>query len=287
MEKTPGPSAPRPSADLPALKRQARQIRRDIVTMTHAAGSGHPGGSLSAVDFVTALYFHKLRHDPKSPGWEGRDRVVFSKGHVAPVLYAALARSGYFPPEELMTLRRLSSHLQGHPCVDTPGVEVGTGSLGQGLSVAVGMAMAAKLDGRDTRFYVVCGDGELQEGQIWEALMAAGHFRLDNLLAFVDRNLLQIDGWVEDVMGLEPLADKLRSFRWHVHDIDGHDMGALVETLDGFPRGDGLPTVILGRTIKGQGVSFMENQAGWHGKAPNDDELARALAELVDPEVEQ
>jgi len=269
------------------LEKMARQIRRDIIEMTHAAGSGHPGGSLSATDFVTALYFNKLRHKADDPCWDGRDRVIFSKGHVAPVLYAALARSGYFPCEDLVTLRRFRSHLQGHPCTCTPGVEVGTGSLGQGLSVAVGMAMAAKLDGRSNLFYVVNGDGELQEGQIWEAAMAAGHFKLDNVLSFVDYNNLQIDGPVEKVMGLAPLAQKFRAFRWHAVEIDGHDMAALVRALKKFPRQDGKPTVIIGRTIKGKGVSFMENEAGWHGRAPNDEEYARAMRELADPEEQQ
>ncbi len=266
------------------LKKMARQIRRDIIEMTHAAGSGHPGGSLSAADFVTALYFHKLRHNPKDPCWEGRDRVVFSKGHVAPVLYAALGRAGYFPCDEFTSFRQYGSHLQGHPCNCTPGVEVGTGSLGQGLSVIVGMAMAAKLDGKDSLFYCVNGDGELQEGQIWEAMMAAGHFKLDNVLTFIDYNNLQIDGPVEEVMGIAPLADKLRAFRWHVIEVDGHDMATLVEALDEFPRRDGKPTAIIGRTIKGKGVSFMENQAGWHGKAPNDEEYKKAMAELAGEE---
>jgi len=270
--------------DIPELEKMARQIRRDIVEMTHAAGSGHPGGSLSATDFVAALYFSKLRHDPKDICWAGRDRVVFSKGHVAPVLYSALARSGYFPPEDLTDLRKLKSHLQGHPCTCTPGVEVGTGSLGQGLSVVVGMALAAKLDGLDTLFYCINGDGELQEGQIWEALMAAGHYKLDNVCTFVDYNNLQIDGWVEDVMGVAPLADKLRSFRWHVIEIDGHDMGQILDALAQFPRDDGKPTAIVGTTIKGKGVSFMENEAGWHGRAPNDEEYEQAMRELADPE---
>jgi transketolase len=273
-----------PKLDVAALENTARQIRRDIVTMTHAAGSGHPGGSLSAADFVAALYFHKLRHDPQNPHWPDRDRVVFSKGHVAPVLYAALARSGYFPPDDLPTLRRLGSHLQGHPCLETPGVEVGSGSLGQGVSVAVGMALAARRDGLANLFYAVCGDGEMQEGQIWEALMAAGHFGLDNLLVFVDHNNLQIDGWVEDVMGIEPLADKLRAFRFNVVEVDGHDMAALVAALGEFPAKNGRPTALVAKTIKGKGVSFMENQAGWHGRAPSDEELARALSELADPE---
>lgn len=270
--------------ELDDLVRMARQIRRDIIEMVHAAGSGHPGGSLSCADFVTALYFRKLRHRPDDPHWEGRDRVIFSKGHVAPVLYAALARSGYFPVEDLNGLRRFGSHLQGHPCMCTPGVEVGSGSLGQGLSVVVGMAMAAKLDGRPNLFFCVNGDGELQEGQIWEAMMAAGHFRLDNLLTFIDYNNLQIDGEVEKVMGVAPLADKLRAFRWEVIEIDGHDMAALVAALDGFPRSDGRPTAIIGRTVKGKGVSFMENIAGWHGRAPNDEQFAQAMRELADPE---
>lgn len=270
--------------DPPQLERIARQIRRDIIEMIHAAGSGHPGGSLSAADLVTALYFYKLKHDPARPDWPERDRVIFSKGHVAPVLYAVLARCGYFPAEDLMSLRRFDSHLQGHPCMETPGVEVGTGSLGQGLSVAVGMALAAKLDGRANLFYVINGDGELQEGQVWEAYMAAGHYRLDNILSIIDRNRLQIDGWVEDVMGLEPLVNKLRAFRWHVVELDGHDMEAILLALDNFPRCDGKPTAFIASTIKGKGVSFMENQAGWHGKAPDDEETAKALRELTEPE---
>ena len=265
------------------LEKMARQIRRDIIEMTHAAHSGHPGGSLSCADYVTALYFNKLRHKPEDPCWEGRDRVVFSKGHAAPVLYAALSRSGYFPADDLAALRCLHSPLQGHPCNCTPGVEVSTGSLGQGLSVAVGMALAAKLDGRETLFFCVNGDGEMQEGQIWEALMAAGHYQLDNVLTFIDYNNLQIDGEVEKVMGIAPLAEKLKSFRWRVAEVDGHDMQTLVDVLDEFPHHDGHPMAVIGRTVKGKGVSFMENQAGWHGKAPNDEEYEQAMRELADP----
>lgn len=268
------------------LRNIARQIRRDIVTMTHAAGSGHPGGSLSATDFVTALYFSELKHDPTNPCMEDRDRVIFSKGHVAPVLYSALARSGYFPVEELVNLRKLDSPLQGHPCTACPGVEVGTGSLGQGLSVGVGLCLTAKRRDQKYRTYVIMGDGELQEGQIWEAAMSAAHFGLDNLCGFVDYNNLQIDGYVEDVMDIADVAAKWRSFNWNVIECDGHDMAQVVSALAKARAHKGSPSVIIGKTIKGKGVSFMEDQAGWHGKAPNDEELKLALDELVEREGE-
>ena len=267
-----------------ALNKVARQLRRDVLEMIHIAGSGHPGGSLSCADFTAALYFSHLRHDPKNPDWPDRDRVIYSKGHVAPILYAALARSGYFPVEQLKTLRRLDSPLQGHPAIDLPGVEVGTGSLGQGLSVGVGMAMAGLARGADYQVYVVLGDGELQEGQVWEAVMAGAHYCCHNLCAFVDYNNLQIDGCVADVMNIADLAAKWKAFNWNVIECDGHDMASLTAALDLAKRNMQRPTVIIGKTVKGKGVSFMEDQAGWHGKAPNADELAKALAELSDGE---
>lgn len=265
------------------LQDRARAIRRDIVRMIHAAGSGHPGGSLSAADFVTALYFGRLTHDPENPDMPDRDRVIFSKGHVAPVLYAALAHCGYFSRDLLLTLRRLGSPLQGHPCLSCQGVEVGTGSLGQGLSIGVGLSLAAKKSGLASRVYVICGDGEMQEGQIWEAAMSAAHFKTDNLCAFVDCNNLQIDGYVQDVMGIADLGAKWRSFNWHVIRCDGHDMTALLAALDEASAVADQPSVILGKTVKGKGVSFMEDQAKWHGKAPDDEQLQQALEELVDP----
>jgi transketolase len=272
------------SAELSRLEKIARTIRRDIVEMVHAAGSGHPGGSLSSADFVAALYFSRLRHKPEDPCWEDRDRVVFSKGHVAPVLYSALARSGYFPVEQLTTLRKLGSMLQGHPATCCPGVEVGTGSLGQGISVAVGLALAAKRKNKDFRVYTILGDGELQEGQVWEAAMSAAHFRLNNLIAFVDYNHLQIDGAVSQVMEVADLRCKWESFNWNPILCNGHDMEQLVAALDEAKRTRSKPSVIIGDTVKGKGVSFMEDQPGWHGRAPNAEELALALAELAEPE---
>lgn len=266
------------------LEKIARTIRKDIVRMIHVAGSGHPGGSLSATDFVTALYFSRLRHDPKNPEWKKRDRVIFSKGHVAPVLYSALARSGYFLVEDLNRLRKLDSPLQGHPCITCPGVEIGTGSLGQGLSIGVGLALSSKMRKEDFRVFVVLGDGELQEGQIWEAVMSAAHFKTDNLCAFVDYNNLQIDGYVEDIMGLADLGAKWKAFNWNVIHCDGHDISALLDALDMAASVKDKPSVIIGKTIKGKGVSFMEDQADWHGKAPNSQELELALKELADPE---
>ncbi len=260
----------------------AKTLRRHIIEMTASAASGHPGGSLSAVEIMVALYFRVLRYRPEDPDWPDRDRFVLSKGHAAPALYAALAEVGLVSTEELCTLRKIDSRLQGHPdktC--TPGLESTSGSLGQGLSFGVGAALAARLDGRAYRVYVLLGDGECDEGQVWEAAMAAAHFKLDNLVGIVDHNGLQIDGWNRDVMNLEPLPDKWRSFGWKVLEVDGHD---LARVLDAFDQAKGVkeqPTMIIAHTVKGKGVSFMENQADFHGKAPTREEAERALKELA------
>lgn len=260
----------------------ARNIRRRIIEMTHAAGSGHPGGSLSAAEIMAVLFFGVMRHDPKRPQWEGRDRFYLSKGHACPVLYAALGESGYFDSAEYPNFRKLGSRLQGHPHrLKTPGVEASSGSLGQGLSLAVGTALGLRMDGKPNRVYCLMGDGELQEGQVWEAAMAAGHFRLDNLCAIVDYNGLQIDGQVEAVMGLAPLSEKWRSFRWNVLEVDGHRVEALSSAFERASNTKGKPTVVLARTVKGKGVSFMENRPEWHGRAPNDEECEKALKELT------
>ncbi|BCV20157.1 transketolase [Moorella sp. Hama-1] len=267
--------------DYQELAATARQIRRHIIRMVGAAGSGHPGGSLSAADIMTALYFKVMRLDPARPDWPERDRFVLSKGHAAPVLYATLAERGFFPVDQLTTLRQLGSPLQGHPDRKSlPGVEVSTGSLGHGLAVANGMALAARLDGRDYRVYVLMGDGELEEGMVWEGAMAAAHYRLDNLTAIVDHNHLQIDGRVEEVMSPEPVAAKFQAFGWEVLAIDGHDFGQILGALERAREIKGRPTVIIAETVKGKGVSFMEKQAGWHGKAPKPEEVEKALAEL-------
>lgn len=267
--------------DYQELAATARQIRRHIIRMVGAAGSGHPGGSLSAADIMTALYFKVMRLEPARPDWPERDRFVLSKGHAAPVLYATLAERGFFPVDQLTTLRQLGSPLQGHPDRKSlPGVEVSTGSLGHGLAVANGMALAARLDGRDYRVYVLMGDGELEEGMVWEGAMAAAHYRLDNLTAIVDHNHLQIDGRVEEVMSPEPVAAKFQAFGWEVLAIDGHDFGQILGALERAREIKGRPTVIIAETVKGKGVSFMENQAGWHGKAPKPEEVEKALAEL-------
>ena len=267
--------------ELAELKAVATAMRKDIIEMTAAAKSGHPGGSLSAVDILAVLFFEQMRLDPANPSWPDRDRLVLSKGHAAPALYSALARRGFFPVEELTTLRRLHSRLQGHPDMrKTPGVEASTGSLGQGLSIANGMALAGRLDGRDYRVYAILGDGENQEGQVWEAAMAAAHYRLDNVTAFLDHNKLQIDGPVATVMSPEPVADKWQAFGWHVLTIDGHDFEQIRGAIAEAKRTRGRPTMIIAETIKGKGVSFMEGKADWHGKAPSQDDLARALAEL-------
>ncbi|AAR36311.1 transketolase [Geobacter sulfurreducens] len=266
------------SEKIKQLEETARRLRVDIVKTLHSSQSGHTGGSLSAIDMVTALYFHEMKHDPTNPAWSERDRFVLCKGHAAPALYVALAATGYFPKEDLMMLRRLGSHLQGHPdSKQTPGVEVCTGSLGQGLSMANGMALGLRLDGSASRVYALLGDGELQEGQVWEAAMAAGHFKLDNLCALIDVNRLQIDGEVEKVMNVEPVTDKFRAFGWNVIDIDGHDMAAIVGALAQAAEVNGRPTAIVARTVKGKGVSFFENKASYHGVAPSDEELPKAL----------
>jgi transketolase len=260
------------------LEEKARDLRVSIVKTLHASQSGHTGGSLSAIDMITALYFHVMRHDPENPLWEERDRFILSKGHAAPAQYVALAEAGYFPKEDLMMLRRLGSHLQGHPdSKGTPGVEVCTGSLGQGLSMANGMALGLRLDNRKNRVFTILGDGELQEGQVWEAAMAAAHYRLDNLCALVDANALQIDGEVERVMNVAPIGEKFRAFGWNVLEIDGHDMEAIVGALESAERKNEKPTVIVARTIKGKGVPRFEHKASYHGVAPNDDELNEAL----------
>lgn len=253
--------------------------------MTAAAGSGHPGGSLSSADIVTALYFQAMNHRPEEPKWPDRDRFVLSKGHCAPILYAALARSGYFPVEDLDRLRKIDCHLQGHPDMNkTPGVEISSGSLGQGLSVAAGIALAMRLDGLPGQVFTLLGDGESQEGQVWEAVMAAGHFRLGNLTAIIDYNNLQIDGHVSDIMDVAPLPDKYEAFGWSARAIDGHDMDALLEAI-AWSRATEGPAVIVARTVKGKGVSFMEDLAEWHGKAPSAEQAEAAIAELKEAAV--
>ncbi len=267
--------------DIAQLKEQANKIRQDIIKMLGAAGSGHPGGSLSSTDLMTALFFSVLRQKPKEPHWPGRDRFILSKGHCAPVLYACLAELGYFPKEQLMTLRKLGSCLQGHPsCQDLAGVEVSTGSLGMGLSVATGIALGVKLDKSDVRTFCLVGDGELQEGQIWEAAMSAGHYRLDNLCCIVDNNDLQIDGRIKDVMNVYPIADKFRAFGWHTIEIAGHDFKQILDAYAAAAKTKGQPTAIIAKTTKGKGVSFMEDQEEWHGKAPNKELTEKALKEL-------
>lgn len=259
----------------------ARNIRKDIVTMIHGSKSGHPGGSLSAVEILTALYFDEMNVDPRNPKKEDRDRFVLSKGHAAPVLYSTLAEKGYFDKSELNSLRKIGAMLQGHPDMKgTPGVEMSTGSLGQGFSVASGMAMASKLDNAPWRVYTVLGDGEVQEGIVWEAAMSAAHYKLDNLVAFLDYNGLQIDGQVENVMNIGPIGSKFKSFGWNVIEIDGHDFDQIFAALDMAKETVGKPTMIIAKTVKGKGVSFMENNPGWHGNAPSDIDLEKALAEL-------
>ncbi len=263
------------------LENIANKLRLHVVEMTYAAGSGHPGGSLSAADFMAALYFRVLRHDPKNPQWEDRDRFVLSKGHVAPVLYATLAESGYFPVEDLLTLRKLGSKLQGHPVRGkVPGVEMSTGSLGQGISMACGIALAGKMDGKEYKTYCLLGDGELQSGQVWEAAMFAHHYGLSNLVAVVDRNRLQISGNTEEVMGLDPLPEKWKAFGWNVIIINGHSVRQIIEALEKAGRSKKNPTVIIMNTIKGKGVSFMENNPDFHGKACNAEEYEQAVKEL-------
>ena len=259
----------------------AYKARLLAVEGVHSAASGHPGGSLSCLDALTALYFNEMRVNPDEPKWADRDRFVLSKGHCAPALYAVLALRGFFPPEDMKQLRSIKAHLSGHPDMKhVPGVDMSTGSLGQGLSAAVGMALAAKLQNKDYRTYAICGDGEIAEGQIWEALMSAAKWHLDNLCIFIDVNGLQIDGATKDVMPSEPLDKKLEAFNWHVVKIDGHNVEQILAALSEARSTEGRPTAILMATVKGKGVSYMENQAGWHGKAPNDEEYAIAKAEL-------
>lgn len=268
-----------------ALLLKAVDVREDIVTATHGGKSGHPGGSLSAADMFTYLYFKEMRIDPKNPRWEDRDRFVLSKGHTAPGLYSALAERGYFPKEDLKNLRHIDSYLQGHPNMNTvPGIDMSTGSLGQGLSAAAGMAKGAKHLGKDINVYSVLGDGELAEGQIWEATMFAAHYKLDNLCIIVDLNGLQIDGRTSDVMNTAPVDAKFEAFGCDVVCINGHDFDEIEAAMEKFHanHGTGKPTAILMKTVKGKGISYMEDQAGWHGKAPNDEEYAQAMAELAE-----
>ena len=262
------------------LEGLARRVRRHIVTMTAEAGSGHPGGSLSAVEIVVSVYFRMLRYKASDPSWPERDRFILSKAHACPVLYAVLAEAGYFPVDELMTFRKLNSRLQGHAHIMTPGVEMSGGSLGQGLSFGIGTALAARLDGRASRTYVLLGDGECDEGQVWEAAMSAAHYKLDNLVAVVDRNGIQNDRWTNEVMELEPLPAKWRAFGWHTLEIEGHDFSQVLGALEEARETDGKPMAIIAKTVKGKGVSFMENNPDFHGKAPSKEQLEQALEEI-------
>lgn len=263
------------------LQEIAKRIRVNIVKMLEKSQSGHPGGSLSAVEILTALYFKEMEIDPKNPRWEDRDRFVLSKGHATPVLYGTLAERGFFPKEELDSFRKIDSMLQGHPDMkDTPGVDMTTGSLGQGLAAANGMALAGKLDNKDYRVYALIGDGESQEGMIWEAAMLASHNKLDNLTVFLDYNGLQIDGKNEDIMNIDPIDEKFKSFGWNVMSIDGHSFDQILDAIEKAKNTKGKPSIIISKTIKGKGVSFMEDQVGWHGKAPSQEEANKALEEL-------
>lgn len=267
--------------DVNKLENIAREVRIDILRMLTTAGSGHTGGSLSATDIAVAVYFSKMRFNPKEPLWDKRDRFIMSKGHAAPLLYAVLAKAGYFSKDVLNELRKIESPLQGHPCCKSlAGVEVSTGSLGQGLSVSNGMALGLKLDNNPARVFCIMGDGEVQEGQVWEAAMTAAHYKLDNVCAIVDRNGLQIDGPVEKVMGIEPLADKWAAFGWHTLKIDGHDMSAIVKALDEAEKIKGKPTMIIADTVKSKGVSFFEGKAEYHGVTPTEEELDKAIKEI-------
>jgi transketolase len=267
--------------DLARLQQRARQVRRHIVNMVFSAQSGHLGGSLGATELLVALYFYLMKHDPADLKSPTRDRFIMSKGHCTPVYYACLAEAGYFPTQDLATFRRPGSHLQGHPHqLKTPGVEASTGTLGLGISTAVGMALAAKLRQQNHHYFVLCGDGEIQEGQVWEAAMFGNKYHLDNVIAFVDRNYLQTDGHSESVMPLDPLKPKWESFGWRVEEIDGHDFSAIIHAVNAAKASSGKPTMIIANTVKGKGVSFMENQAQWHGQVPNEDEWKAALEQL-------
>jgi len=266
--------------DIDVLKKSAIQFRREILEVLTLAGSGHPGGSLSAVEILIALYFYKMNHRPASPHWADRDRLIISKGHVTPVVYVTLANCGYFPKEELKTFRKLGTRLQGHVHTKVPGVEFNTGSLGHGLSVANGLALGAKMLKKDFKTYCLLGDGEIQEGSVWEAAMTAAHYHLNNLCAIIDYNKVQENGPVNEIKNIEPLKDKWVSFGWHVIVVDGHNFKELMAALDEFDTIPAKPTVIIANTIKGKGISFMEGQAKWHGKAPNKEQLQQALAEL-------
>ncbi|SMC23295.1 transketolase [Clostridium acidisoli DSM 12555] len=267
--------------DLSKLQDTAKSVRKHIVTMLTESASGHPGGSLSIVEILTTLYFKEMNVSPENPHDENRDRFVLSKGHAAPALYSILAEKGYFDKEKLLTLRKFGSILQGHPNMNyIPGVDMSTGSLGQGISAAVGMAIAGKIDKKDYRVYSILGDGELEEGQVWEASMAAAQYKLDNLTAFVDNNGLQIDGKCTDVMSPEPISNKFRAFNWNVIDIDGHDFNQIIAAIEEARNTKGKPTVIVCKTIKGKGVSFMEDVASWHGTAPSREQCEEALKEL-------
>ena len=267
--------------DTKQLEKTAAKIRIDVVSAIHNAGSGHPGGSLSAADIVTALYFNEMNIDPKNPEMEGRDKFILSKGHAGPVQYAALGERGYFDIEEMMSLRKLGSKFQGHPNMHyIPGIEMSTGSLGQGFSVSVGMALAGKMDKNPGRIYTLLGDGEIQEGIVWEAAMSAAHYKLDNMVAILDWNGLQIDGKNDDVMTVKPVDEKFAAFGWNVIIIDGHNFDEILEAFQKARECKGKPTAIIAKTHKGHGVSFMEDNPGWHGKAPNDEELATAIKEL-------
>jgi len=269
------------SLSVKEMEAVTKRLRRHIITMIGKAGSGHPGGSLSAAEIVTALYFKVLRHKPSDPCWADRDRFILSKGHAAPLLYSVLAECGYFPLEEILTLRQLDSRLQGHTDrTVTPGVEMSAGALGQGLSFAIGVALAGCLNSQNYRVYVLLGDGECDEGQVWEAAMAAAHFKMDNLVAIVDNNGLQLDGWNRDVMNLEPFGKKWEAFGWHVIEVDGHNLTRLIDAFEQAKQIKRQPAVIIAHTIKGKGVSFMENNPDFHGKAPNTEEVKIALKEL-------
>ncbi len=269
------------NCDFEKLREIAHDVRVDIIKMIYYAGSGHPGGSLSLVEIMVYLYWCVLKHDPDNPDWEERDRFVLSKGHAAPVLYSVLARRGYFPHEDLWSLRKINSHLQGHPArTETPGVEASTGSLGQGFSVALGMALGLKLDKKDSRVYVALGDGEIDEGQVWEAAMSAAHYKADNLTAILDFNTLQIDGEIFEVMNSSPIDEKFKAFGWATKTINGHNLEEIRDAFEWAKSVKGKPQLIIAHTIKGKGISFMENKVEWHGKAPNGEQFKEAMQEL-------